>query len=527
MVDRIQIAETAVRILKIHKEEHKDFFSEDNYNNLRKLVDVMRVMKKFIEEVSLSTKLSKFVQAKNIKRVFINLNKKLDSTIKILEFDFMVYFNARADNDNKKIMADIEGLFKYFKIIEAGLTDMSKNLSKVFGQLSILINTENQKITDQKSSKQSENSVPVTLEDIKVSLIEELSKILKKRVNTYQTAEHIERICDVMLDRVQLAGIVIENIENLKNRKEVHKDNLQLANNIVAEIRRYFTNISQLTESSKSFHANEIEKRAIGLNKELNSIIQILGFYLMVYFNERADLNNEKIKQDIEDLSKYLEYIIGYLADTNEIVSKVLEQLGVLNNTVNQMITDQESDKQGENSASFLPLIEVRSKILEIGEDMYQTAENNEKICDMVQSFGRELEYLKNFGEKYIYFFSKANTNYIDLQKLVNNVDAKHKFLTEQLKELSKRDIEKATIYLNKEFDSTIQLLKFDFIVNFNTCADRNNEKFRDSINELCKWLQIIGDGLTDTNKTLYGVLLGQLSVIDNTVNQMITDQKK
>lgn len=151
------------------------------------------------------------------------------------------------------------------------------------------------------------------------------------------------------------------------------------------------------------------------------------------------------------------------------------------------MITDQESDKQGENSASFLPLIEVRSKILKIGEDMYQTAENNEKICDRVQSFGRELEYLKNFGEKYKDFFSKANTNYIDLQKLVNNVDAKHKFLTEQLKELSKRDIEKATIYLNKEFDSTIQLLKFDFIVNFNTCADRNNEKFRDSINELCK----------------------------------------
>lgn len=111
MVDRIRIAETAVIILKIHKEEYEDFFSEDNYN-LRKLVDVMRVMKKFIEDVSLATKLNKFVQAKNIKRVFINLNKKLDSTIKILEFDFMVYFNARADNDNKKIMADIEVLFK-------------------------------------------------------------------------------------------------------------------------------------------------------------------------------------------------------------------------------------------------------------------------------------------------------------------------------------------------------------------------------------------------------------------------------
>ncbi|PKC11290.1 hypothetical protein RhiirA5_123071 [Rhizophagus irregularis] len=88
------------------------------------------------------------------------------------------------------------------------------------------------------------------------------------------------------------------------------------------------------------------------------------------------------------------------------------------------MITDQENDKQGENSANFLPLIiEARSKILKIGEDVYQTAENNEKICDLVQSFGRKLEYLKNFGEKYKDFFSKANTNYIDLQKLANNVD--------------------------------------------------------------------------------------------------------
>ncbi|PKC11289.1 hypothetical protein RhiirA5_354502, partial [Rhizophagus irregularis] len=84
-----------------------------------------------------------------------------------MEFDFMVDFNTRADNDNKKIIADIEGLFKYFKIIGGGLTDMSKTLSKVFGQLSILNNTESQMITDQKSSKQSENSVPATLEDIK------------------------------------------------------------------------------------------------------------------------------------------------------------------------------------------------------------------------------------------------------------------------------------------------------------------------------------------------------------------------
>ncbi|CAB4423934.1 unnamed protein product [Rhizophagus irregularis] len=442
----------------------------------------MRAIKNFVREASQLRGINKIFQAKDIKRALIYLNKKLDSTIKILEFDFMVDFNARADNDNKKIIADIEGLFKYFKII-GGLTDMSKTFSKVFEQLSILNNTENQMITDQKSSKQSENPVPATLEleDIKVPLIEVLSEILKKRVNTYQTAEHIKRIYDVMLDRAQCC-----------------------------------TNISQLTESSKSLYTYEvekIEKCAIDLNKKLNSIIPIPEFYLMFDFDACTDNDNKTIIADIEDLSKCLERIIYGLTDTRQIVSKVLEQLSVLNNTVNQMITDQESDKQGENSANFLPFIESRSKILKIGEDMYQTVKNIEEICDRVQSAGREVENLKNSREKYKDFFSKANAKYIELQKLANNVDAKDKFLTEQLKELDKRDIKKATIYLNKEFDSTIQLLKFDFIVNFYACADRNNEKFRDNFDELIKELY-------DIEVTLSKVF-EQLSVLNSTVNQL------
>ncbi|RGB38481.1 hypothetical protein C1646_806252 [Rhizophagus diaphanus] len=523
MVDRVEKTVEAVKILLIHKDKHEDCFSEVNNNNLQKLVDVICVMREFIEEVTQLTKLNGFVRAKNIKRALIYLNKKLDSTIKIMEFDFMVEFNARADNDNKKIIADIEGLFKDLKIFGGGLKDMNKTLSKVFGQLSILNNTENQMITDQKSSKQSENSVSATLEGIKVSLIEELSKILEKRVNTYQTAGHIERICDIMLDKVQLAETVIENLKNRKKHDILPSTVCSFIEKIES-IRHYVAEISELTESRKTLYANMIKRITIDLNKELNSDIQILEFYLMVDFNVRADINNEEIKQNIEDFSEHFEIINDGLTGTNKIVSKVLEQFSVLNNTVNQMI---KSDKQGENSANFLPFIgEVRSEILKIEEGMYLTAENNEKICYMVQSSGREVEYLKNLRENYADFFSKANANYIELQKLANNVDAKHKFLTEHLKELGKRDIEKATIYLSKEFDSTIQLLKSDFIVNLNACADRNNEKFRENFDELTECLQIIKIRLTDMNMIL-SIVFRQLSALNITVNQMITDQKK
>src|SRR5947209_7741083 len=37
MLDRVQVAETAVRNLKNRREENEDFFSEENYINLHKL----------------------------------------------------------------------------------------------------------------------------------------------------------------------------------------------------------------------------------------------------------------------------------------------------------------------------------------------------------------------------------------------------------------------------------------------------------------------------------------------------------
>jgi hypothetical protein len=110
LLDRVTVAETAVKNLKNRREENIDFFSEENYINLQKLVGVIGKMRKFLGEISQLKGLYRYVQSKNIEKLVRDLNNEFDSTIQILEFSLMVDFNARADNDNKKIKEDIEEL---------------------------------------------------------------------------------------------------------------------------------------------------------------------------------------------------------------------------------------------------------------------------------------------------------------------------------------------------------------------------------------------------------------------------------
>ncbi|RGB35434.1 kinase-like domain-containing protein [Rhizophagus diaphanus] len=141
MLDRVTIAESAIKNLKVRREENEDFFSEENYINLQKLVTVVSKIRKFLAEISQLKGLQKYIQAKNIEKTTMDLNKEFDFTIQLLEFAFMVDFSARNDIDNKKIKADIEDLTEYLQVIGGGLTDTNKNVSDLVVQLSVLNKT--------------------------------------------------------------------------------------------------------------------------------------------------------------------------------------------------------------------------------------------------------------------------------------------------------------------------------------------------------------------------------------------------
>ncbi|CAI2183815.1 19149_t:CDS:2, partial [Funneliformis geosporum] len=144
MLDRVQVADTAVRNLKNRREDNIKFFSDGNLFNLQKLVHVIGKIRKFVEEISQLKGLKKYIQAKSIEKHVKDLINEFDSTIRLLQFSLMVDFNVRADKDIQDIKSDIEDLDQYLNNIGSGLTDINKNVSEIVVQISTLNATVNQ-----------------------------------------------------------------------------------------------------------------------------------------------------------------------------------------------------------------------------------------------------------------------------------------------------------------------------------------------------------------------------------------------
>ena len=105
MLERVQIANTVVKNLKIRNLE---FFSKKNFINFRNLVTVISEIRQFLVEISQSKgSYRKYVQAKDVQEKFSSLNDEFETAIRLLQFFLIINFNARVDDD-KKIKADIE-----------------------------------------------------------------------------------------------------------------------------------------------------------------------------------------------------------------------------------------------------------------------------------------------------------------------------------------------------------------------------------------------------------------------------------
>src|SRR4051812_670048 len=114
----------------------------------------------------------------------------------------------------------------------------------------------------------------------------------------------------------------------------------------------------------------------------------------------------------------------------------------------------------------FLPLIRELASISNEIEETYQTAEFNKRICGVmlgrIQVIEKIAKNLENREENDKIFSKK---NYIILQSLVNFIAQIRKFMQDisQLKGFAKyiqiKNIEKAFIELNNEFDSIVQFL--------------------------------------------------------------------
>ncbi|GBC03980.1 hypothetical protein RclHR1_05430010 [Rhizophagus clarus] len=166
--DRVNIAESAVRELKLRNKERQDFFNSKNYKILQNLAIIIGRIKKFISDISQMKPLIKHIKAKNIEKTFNELCGEFDSYINVLCFSINL---KTADelkqlkiNELQQLKADQGDLADYLKEMVDGIRgdvnemrvdvgnsaeefkELLKNLSDQFSQFSstvVKVNTMN------------------------------------------------------------------------------------------------------------------------------------------------------------------------------------------------------------------------------------------------------------------------------------------------------------------------------------------------------------------------------------------------
>jgi hypothetical protein len=188
-----------------------------------------------------------------------------------------------------------------------------------------------------------------------VPLIAEVANILDQIVDLYQSAEHNKRICGSLIDRVSAAEAAVRNlkIRRDQNKSFFNQKNLILLQRLVhniQQIKRFVSEVSQLKGLTKYVQAKSIERNFKDLCRDFDSNVGTLNFAITVDSRNRAENDKNALRQDIEDLGKYLDEIDGGITDINKNVASVVTQLNVINNTMEQLVAEQQKNNNNTKS---------------------------------------------------------------------------------------------------------------------------------------------------------------------------------
>lgn len=257
ILNRVQVAEASVRNLK----DRKEFFTEENYIKLYRLVNIIRKMRQFLVEITQLKGLKKYIHSKAIQEIFNNLVNEFEATIRILQVSIS---------------------------LESPTSAEELTLSTVC------------------AGREAASKVEIPFADF-LQLIDEVTKLYNEIVEIYQKAEHNKRICEAMLNRVKIADTALKNlrIRNLDFFSKKNYDNFRNLVIIIKDIRQFLIEITKSSGFEKLTGTSSINENFSNLIDKFESAIKPLQFSLIIYFN--AD-DYKKVKTDVKDLTAEVNY---------------------------------------------------------------------------------------------------------------------------------------------------------------------------------------------------------------------------
>ncbi|CAB5382525.1 unnamed protein product [Rhizophagus irregularis] len=456
ILNRVEKAVMSLSNLKTYRKENLEYFSEEIYNNLHKLVTIIGKMREFLTN--------------NYKKNPEYLSNEFDFTVQLLDLNLENPFsNFLPCDKNLKFLPLIREVTKIYdeiseihqsaqynkktcllilKKVEIAVTALNNlrihskenfrylsrenyinlcSLITIIGKICKLL-TEISRFESYQKFIQIEKNIEIfrvctgteSASKIEVPfasflpLIEEVNKLYNDIDEIHRTAQYNKNTCEAMLERVQIATTDIGNLK-IRNLEFFSKKNFNNFHNLVAvisEMRHFLADISQ--GSKKYVQAKDINEKFINLIDEFETAIRLLQFYLIIYFAARDNYDeNEKIKADIEE----------------EWIKKKIEDADILYFEYSEFIEIEEIGKGGfgivnKAETSDKKLVALKG-LIEKKSSKFEKFEEN-----IIKSFVEELKLLRTISyhdniNSFLGITKDNDENYIMVLEYANNGNLK------------------------------------------------------------------------------------------------------
>ncbi|RIA88664.1 kinase-like domain-containing protein [Glomus cerebriforme] len=168
-------------------------------------------------------------------------------------------------------------------------------------------------------------------------LFQTATNLITKIIETCEDAEYNKKICDALVDRVELTKPAIESLQRRKQknekrlRDEVFYNAFHKFIYVLEEINTYTTDISKIQGFKKYTKASSIKKKFIKLTEDYDKAMNDLHFTMAVANDEQKRIDNEALEEDLAEFNKNLKNV-------GQVVGEIYDEIMFIKNHINDKV---------------------------------------------------------------------------------------------------------------------------------------------------------------------------------------------
>ncbi|CAG8620309.1 3069_t:CDS:2, partial [Diversispora eburnea] len=176
-------------------------------------------------------------------------------------------------------------------------------------QASSLDDADNEK--EASISESAKNSLGVVGDAVQpyLPLFSTVTIIISEINNIYADVNFNKKICNSLMDRVNIAELSIRNLQRRKKENEKNFRDVEYFMafrrfiEVMKNIKQFIDNISTLSEFQKYFHANSVKVKFESLTSEFETVMNDLHFTTLLNDDQRR-IDQESLSSDLEEMAK-------------------------------------------------------------------------------------------------------------------------------------------------------------------------------------------------------------------------------